>query len=91
MWGWLAPAMALGTLTVLVLARGGQALGPWGTPSPTGLVAAAVLDSPNLVAFYAPKRHSALNAWPGATFEWTNEASSITTAPPFLRTNGLIQ
>lgn len=83
--------MAMGMLAALVLARDGRALGPWGTPSPTGLVAAAVLDSPNLVAFYAPKRHSALNAWPGATFEWTNEASSITTAPPFLWTNGLIQ
>jgi hypothetical protein len=90
-WGWLAPALTVVMLAALVLARDGRTLAPWPTPAPTGLVAAAVLHSPNLVAFYAPKRHSALNAWPGATFEWTNEPSSITTSPPFLRTNGLIQ
>lgn len=89
-WGWLAPALAVGMLAALVLARDGRALSPWGAPSPTSLVVAAVLDSPSLVAFYAPKRHSALNAWPSATFEWTNDAASMTTAPPFLRTNGLI-
>jgi len=83
--------MAVVMLATLVVTRDGRALGSWPTPAPTGLVAAAVLDSPALVAFYESKRHSPLNAWPGATFEWTNDASSLTTAPPFLWTNGLIQ
>ena len=78
-------------LATLLLTKDARAIESWRGSAPTGLVAAAVLDSPNLVAYFAPKRHSSLNAWPGATFEWTNDSPSLTTAPSFLQTNGLIQ
>lgn len=91
MWTWLAPAMALVLLAALILTKDARALDVWPGGTPTGLVAAAVLDSPSLVTYVASKRHSSLNAWPGATFEWTNDSTSLTTAPPFLQTNGMIQ
>ena len=90
-WAWLAPATALVLLAGLVLTKDARALDGWSRGTPTGLVAAAVFDSPTLVTYVSPKRHSSLNAWTGATFEWTNDAASLTTAPPFLQTNGMIQ
>lgn len=90
LWGWLAPAMAVWVLAALVLHKEARGLRVWPTDSATGLVAAVTLHSPQLVAYVASKRHSDRNAWPGACFEWTNEAASRTTAPPSLRTNGLI-
>ena len=90
LWGWLAPAMAVWLLAALVLHKEARGLGAWPSDPATGLVAAVTLHSPQLVAYVASKRHSDRNAWPGASFEWTNEAASRTTAPPFLRTNGMI-
>jgi hypothetical protein len=83
--------MAVVLLAALVLTKDARTLGNRWSSQPTGLVAAAVLDSPNMVAYYASKRHSSWNAWPGATFEWTNDAASLSTVPSSLQTNGLIQ
>jgi len=91
LWSWLAPAMAVGLLTAMVLPKDARGFGTWQGGPPTGLVASVALDSPHLVSYVASMRHSAWNAWPGASFEWTNEAASRTTAPPFLQTNGIIQ
>ena len=42
--------------TALLLAKDARAIESWRGSAPTGLVAAAVLDSPNLVAYFAGKK-----------------------------------
>ena len=91
LWAWLAPALAIWLFTALVLPKEARGFGNWQTGQPTGLVAAVALDSPQLVTYVQSKRHSIWNAWPAASFEWTNDTVSQTTAPPFLRTNALMQ
>lgn len=91
LWAWLAPALAVGLVAAWVLPRPGSARAHRPGSALTGLVASVAVDSPHLVAYVAPWRHSTWNAWAGATFEWTNDTGTQTTAPPLFRTNGLIE
>lgn len=91
LWAWLAPALTVGLMVAWVLSRPGTRLAHRPGAALTGWVASVAVDSPHLVAYVAPWRHSSWNAWAGATFEWTNDAGAQTTAPPLLQTNGSIQ
>jgi hypothetical protein len=82
---WFGPALAVLLLLGLVLGRGSRTLATWSMASPTGL-ATVVLSSP---AYFAAARHSDRNAWPQATFAWTNGSHCLTTAPPLFQTNVL--
>src|SRR5262249_40691442 len=87
LWSWLGPALAALMVFGLVLGRGPRTLATWSMASPTGL-AAGGLSSP---AYYPSARHSDPNAWPQATFAWTNGSHCLTTAPPLFQTNVLRQ
>src|SRR4030095_2599693 len=75
-WRWWAPvtAMMIGALTLLT----GQfnALN-FASRTSARIIATAALSQPNMVAYLPAAGHSEANAWPGTSFEWTNQGQLV--------------
>ena len=79
-WRWLAPAMALCFAALILLARSPQsALGRSGDNLLAPTFALSNLDFATYYAAAGQKERNLVHA----TFEWTNDAHSTTTAPSF--------
>ena len=88
-WHWLAPAMAVFVLGLFVFGNHAGALRQFDATPSSALLATAALNRPELAAYCASLRHSDNNALRN-TFEWTNDSSSLTSAPPMAQTNSVI-
>ena len=75
-WRWWAPvtAIAVGALTLLT---GQFSILTLETRGHGNLIATAALNQPNIVAYLPAAGHSEANAWPGASFEWTNQGTLV--------------
>jgi hypothetical protein len=82
--------MALAVVGVFVFGKSPMGLSALPTTVSTSLVATVVFNQPGLASYYAAARHTAHNAWPTASFEWTNAGHSSTTPAPFLRAKDLM-
>ena len=89
-WQWLAPAMALFIVSMTFFSRHSTGFTPFIASPAASLVATVALNEPHLATYYAAATHSEHNVWPITTFEWTNGSHTLSTAPPVLRTNGLL-
>ena len=71
-WRWWAPVTALmiGALTILT---GQLSTLHFQNRTPGNIIATAALSQPDLVAYLPAAGHSEANAWPGTSFEWTNQ------------------
>ena len=82
-WRWWAPVTAM-MIAALTLLTGQFSALNFASRSPANLIATAALSQPNLVAYLPAAGHSEANAWPGTSFEWTNQGSLVS------YTNGIV-
>lgn len=52
--------------------------------------ASSALSNPELAAYYSPTHNGGHNAWPRATFDWTNDRQALSAVAPVLVTNSTI-
>lgn len=83
-WRWWAPAMAM-MIAALTLLSGQFSALNFQNGSRASLLATGALNHPDLVAYLPTAGHSEANAWPSASFEWTNQGHLVS------YTNGLMQ
>jgi hypothetical protein len=83
-WQWLAPAMAVFVVAMMSWTDGARSSFISGD-----LKAGSALSNPELATYYSPT-HIEHNAWPRATFDWTNERHTLSTPAPVLVTNSTI-
>lgn len=87
---WLAPALAVLVLALVLWNPAPQALTQFISSPPISMVATVSLSDAHLAAYCDASTHSGYNALSGATFEWTNGSLSLTTAVPVFNTNSLM-
>lgn len=81
-WQWLAPAMAVFVVAMMSWTEGSRR--SFVSSADAGVSSA--LNNPELAA-YSPAHGGGHNAWPRATFDWTNERQTLSAATPVLATN----
>jgi hypothetical protein len=86
-WHWLAPAMAM-CLLAMMMAGNNFPRSPYlGGAQPSNLLATIVLPDPDWASYYAASRQGDRNLLPRESFEWTNTGYALTTAAPLSDTN----
>jgi hypothetical protein len=81
-WHWLAPAMAMCLLALMMVGNSFPRAYYGGTSLPSNLVATVAMDGPQMGSYYLACQ-SDHNAFPFATFEWTKGGNSLTSAAQF--------
>lgn len=84
-WQWLAPAMAVFVVAMMSWTDSARR----SFISSTETLGAGAWRSPELAA-YSSAAQIENNVWPVATFNWTNDRQSLSTAAPVLATNSTI-
>ena len=82
-WRWWAPVTAL-MIGALTLLTGQLSVLHFQSRTSANILATAALSQPNLVAYLPAAGHSEANAWPGTSFEWTNQGHLVS------HTNGIM-
>ena len=85
-WQWLAPSMAVFVVAMMSWTDNAH---PSFITSSESLATSAWRD-PQLAA-YSSAGQIENNVWPTATFDWTNDRQSLSTAPPVPVTNSTIR
>ena len=84
---WLAPAMAMCLLAMMMLGNSLPRSPYWSPTQPSNLLAAVVLHRPELASYYAGTHEYDRNILPKDAFDWTNGSYALTTAAPLSDTN----
>ena len=84
---WLAPAVAMCLLAVVVGQSSTAPWSGWGGAQSSNLLATVALNQPLLARYYTPSLQNDRNTWPKASFEWTNGSHALTGAAPLSDTN----
>jgi hypothetical protein len=82
-WRWWAPATAL-MIGALTLLTGQLSILHFQSHNSANILGTAALSQPNLIAYLPAAGHSEANAWPGTSFEWTNQGHLVS------HTNGIM-